>query len=142
MSTQLTYTGGEFCTPEHTAGYGTAIVDPSSKLSSMVTSQYYFQEVGSDVDVILLTGGDKYLASLFKSFTNQKLMQSFVFRTSTISGQNKIRLVHRALATTFTLEQGLRAVGENVTVSDDFSEDMVTINQRLAPLFIQIHKTP
>ena len=108
----------------------------------MVTSQYYFQEVGSDVNVILLTAGDKYLASLFKSFTNQKLMQSFVFRTSTISGQDKIRLVHRSLATTFTVEQALRAVGENVTVSDNFSGDMVTINQQLAPFFIQIYKAP
>ena len=50
MTTQLTYTGAEYTTPDHTVGYGTAIGTPSTKLSNMVTNQYYYQEAGGDID--------------------------------------------------------------------------------------------
>ena len=137
---QLTYTGSEYCTPSHVSGYGTPITTPATKLSSMVSSQFYIQEVGGDEDVILLTAGDKYLCSLYKSLVLQRLVQSFVFRTSEIAGQYKIRLVHRTLCTTFTLESAMRCVGLDLTVSDDFSGTMNTINQQLAPHFFQIFK--
>ena len=140
MSTQLTYTGGEYTTPDHTAGYGTAIANPSTLLSSMVTNQYYFREAGRDIDVIFLSA-ESFLISLFKSFTNQKMLQQFVVRMTSVGGQNKLRFVHRNLATTFTFEQALRAVGVDITVSDDYStSNMATINQQLAPIYIQVYK--
>ena len=140
MSTQLTYTGGEYTTPDHTAGFGTAIANPSTLLSSMVTNQYYFREAGGDIDVIFLSA-ESFLISLFKSFTNQKLLQQFVVRMTSVGGQNKLRFVHRNLATTFTFEQALRATGVDITVSDDYSaSNMATINQQLAPIYIQVYK--
>ena len=138
MSTQLTYTGAEYTTPDHTAGYGTAIPNPATLLSSMVTNQYYYQELGGDVDVIVINV-ENFLISGFKSFSFQRLTQQFVARSTLIAGQQKIRWVHRNLATTFSFEQALRSVGEDVVVSDDTS-DMTTINQQLAPKYIQVFK--
>ena len=140
MSTQLTFSGGEFITPDVTAGFGIPIANPSTLLSSMVTNQYYFREAGGDIDVIFLSA-ESFLISLFKSFTNQKLLQQFVVRMTSVGGQNKLRFVHRNLATTFTFEQALRAVGVDITVSDDYStSNMATINQQLAPIYIQVYK--
>ena len=142
MSTQLTYTGGEYTTPDHTAGYGTAIPNPATLLSSMVTNQYFYQELGGDVDVIVINV-ENFLISMFKSFTNQKLVQQFVPRSTLISGQQRIRWVHRSLATTFSTEQSLRSVGEDIVVSDDYStSNMATINAQLAPKYIQVFKAP
>ena len=138
MSTQLTFTGGEFTTPDHTSGYGTSIANPATLLSNMVTNQYYFQEAGGDIDVIFVSA-ESFLISIFKSFVNQKLLQQFVVRMTNVGGQNKIRWVHRNLATTFTFEQALRACGLDVTVGDDWSS-VTQINQQLAPHYIQIFK--
>ena len=140
MSTQLTFTGGEYITPDHTSGFGTALSDPAGRLTSMITNQFYFTELGGDIDVIVINV-ENFLISMFKSFTNQKLMQSFVARSTLINGETKIRWIHRNLATTFSFEQALRAVGENVQVNDDYS-NMTTINQQLAPLYIQVFKAP
>ena len=134
MSTQLTFTGGEFTTPDHTSGYGTAISNPATLLSNMVTNQYYFQEAGGDIDVIFVSA-ESFLISIFKSFVNQKLLQQFVVRMTNVGGQNKIRWVHRNLATTFTFEQALRACGLDVTVGDDWSS-VNTVNQQLSPHYI------
>ena len=140
MSTQLTFSGAEYITPDVTAGFGIPIANPSTLLSSMVTSQYYFREAGGDIDVIYLSA-ESFLISLFKSFTNQKLLQQFVVRMTSVGGQNKLRFVHRNLATTFTFEQALRATGVDITVSDDYSaSNMATINQQLAPIYIQVYK--
>jgi len=106
----------------------------------MVTNQYYYQELGGDVDVVVISA-ESFLISAFKSFTNQKLLQQFVVRMTNIGGQDKLRWVCRNLATTFTTEQALRAVGEDIVVSDDYStSNMATINQQLAPKYIQIFK--
>jgi hypothetical protein len=139
MSVQLSYLGTEYTTPDHAVGYGTAF-DPATMLSGMVTGQLYFQEAQGDVDVVFVKGGDKFLLSCFKSFVNQKLLQQFCFSVTHVGGQDKLRLIHRNLATTFTLEQGLRAVGVNTTVSDDYSGTTSSINQQLNPLWIQIFK--
>ena len=138
MSTQLTYTGAEYTTPDHTAGYGTAIPSPSTVLSGMITGQLYYKENG-DTDVIFVNA-ENFLLSIYKSFTNQKLLQQFVARMTSVGGHNRLRWIHRSLATTFTTEEALRAVGVDVTVSDDFSGTMVAINTSLAPLWIQIYK--
>ena len=138
MSTQLTYTGAEYTTPDHTAGYGTAIPSPSTVLSGMITGQLYYKENG-DTDVIFVNA-ENFLLSIYKSFTNQKLLQQFVARMTSVGGHNRLRWIHRSLATTFTTEEALRAVGVDVTLSDDYSGTMVAINTSLAPLWIQIYK--
>ena len=137
-STQLTFTGGEWTSPSHTAGYGTAIPSPSTVLSGMISGQFYIKENG-DTDVVLVSA-ENFLLSLHKSFTSQKLLQMFVVRMTSVGGHNRLRWISRSLATTFTTEQALRAVGVDVTVSDDFSGTMVAINTALAPLWIQCHK--
>ena len=103
MSAQLTYTGGEYTTPDHTSGYGTAISAPATKLNNMVANQYYFQEAGGDIDVVFVSA-ESYLISLYKTFTSQKLLAQFVVAMTSIGGQNKLCWVHRKLATTFTTE--------------------------------------
>ena len=138
MSTQLTYLGSEYTTPDHTQGYGTAIPSPSTVLSGMITGQLYYKENG-DTDVIFLSA-ENFLLSIYKSFTSQKLLQQFVVRMTSVGGHNRLRWIHRSLATTFTTEEALRAVGVDVTVSDDFSGTMVAINTALAPLWIQCYK--
>ena len=137
MSTPLTHTGEQFVTPDHSNGFGTSISNPATLLSGMVTNQYYFQELGQESDVVFLSA-ESYLISAYKTLTVMKAMQQFVVRMTSVGGQNKLRWVHRTLATTFTTEQMLRACGENIIVSDDFS-NLTAINQQLAPLFIQCY---
>jgi hypothetical protein len=138
MSTQLTYLGSEYTTPDHTQGYGTAIPSPSTVLSGMITGQLYYKENG-DTDVVFLSA-ENFLLSIYKSFTSQKLLQQFVVRMTSVGGHNRLRWIHRSLATTFTTEEALRAVGVDITLSDDYSGTMVAINTALASLWIQVYK--
>ena len=124
-----------FITPDHPAGYGSLISGPGAQLADMVANGIYFSEIGDDV--VLVNAGDTKLISLYKTLSNQRLMNSFVFRCSNISGQIKVRLVHRSLALSMPLEAALKSVGQNITVSDDWS-NLTQINQQLAPLFLQV----
>ena len=135
MTTINTFNGAFFLTPDHPVGYGTAISDPAGTLADMVQNGIYFREIGES-DVVLLNI-EGYLCSMYKSLSNQRLMQQFVARSTTIGGQNKIRWVHRSLALSMSTENAIKSVGQNVTVSDDWS-DLTTINQQLAQLFVQI----
>jgi hypothetical protein len=139
MSVALSFLGTEWTSPDHAIGFGTAITNPSTALSSMITGQLYYQEGSGDIDIIFLNA-EGYYISLYKSFVNQKLLNQFVVRMTSISGQNKLRWIHRSLATTFTTEEALRACGVDVTVSDNLSGTMVAINTALAPLWISIYK--
>ena len=139
MSVQLGYLGFEYNTPEHSVGYGSSY-DPATMLSSMVTNQLYYQEAQGDVDITFVKAGDKYLCAFFKSFVAQKLLQQMTLSVTHVGGEDKIHLIPRSLATTFNLEAGLRAVGCNIVVSDDYSGTMASINQQLSPLHIQIFK--
>ena len=129
------YDGSLYLTPDHPVGYGTGISDPAGTLSDMVQNGIYFREVGTE-DVVLINV-EGYLISMYKTLSNQRLMQHFVARSTSIGGQNKIRWVHRSLALSMSIENAIKSVGQNVTVSDDWS-DLTNINQQLAPLFIQV----
>ena len=139
MSTVNPFDGSVYLTPDHAAGYGQAISNPSTKLSDMVANGYYFQQESGDIDVIFVNC-EHFLVSLYQSLSNQKLLQMFVFRSTAIGGSNKIRLIHRNLGITFSLEQALRAVGVSITLSDDYSGAMTTINQVLAGQYISVYK--
>ena len=139
MSTVNDFSGNYFLTPDLPAGYGQAISNPASTLSNMISNGLYYQEL-SDQDVILLNV-EGYLVSMYKTLSNQRLMQQFVARSTSISSQNKVRWVHRSLALSFSFESALKAIGENVTVSDDWS-DLTAINQQLAPLYIAVWAAP
>ena len=139
MSLPLSYTGSEYTTPDHASGYGTSISNPSTFLTAMQTSNYYYQEGAGDIDVVFVNA-EGFLVSLYKSFTNQKLLQSFVITSRPSGGQTKLRCIHRTLATLFTLEGALRSVGVPVTVSDDFSGTTNAMNQQLASYYIQVYK--
>ena len=102
----------------------------------MVASGIYFQEMAGDLDVVLINV-EGYLVSMYKTLSNQRLMQQFVARSTTIGGQNKIRCVHRSLALSMTTENALKSIGENVIVSDDWS-NLTSINQQLASRYIQV----
>ena len=140
MSQLNDFSGNYYVTPDHPAGYGTVISNPATTLSNMVANGIYFQELPGDVDVVLINC-EGYLLSLYKTLQNQRLMQQMVARSTLISGQNKVRWVHRSVALTFSFEMSLKSVGTNVTVNDDWS-DLTTINQQLAPLYIQVYTTP
>ena len=135
MSTVNDFSRNFFLTPDLPVGYGQAISNPASTLSNMVSNGLYYQEIANQ-DVILLNV-EGYLVSMYKTLSNQRLMQQFVARSTSISGQNKVRWVHRSLALSFSFESACKAIGENVTISDDWS-DLTTINQQLAPLYIQV----
>ena len=136
MSTVNDFSGNYFLTPDLPAGYGQSISSPAAILSNLVTHGLYFQEMAGDLDVVLINV-EGYLVSMYKTLSNQRLMQQFVARSTFISGQNKVRWVTRSLALVFSFESALKAIGENVTISDDWS-DLTTINQQLAPLYIQV----
>ena len=87
---------------------------------------------------MVLINCEGYLISLFKSLSNQRLMQQFVARSTSIGGQNKIRWVHRSLALSMSFQEALRSVGENIVVSDDWS-DLTAINQQLASRYIAVY---
>ena len=140
MSQLNNFSGNYYINPELPSGYGIAISNPGTTLSNMVANGIYYQEVSGDVDVILINC-ESYLISMYKTLTNQRLMQQFVARSTSISSQNKVRWVHRSLALSFSFEMALKSVGENVTVNDDWS-NLNAINQQLAPLYIQVYTTP
>ena len=135
MSTINTFDGSLFLTPDHPAGYGTGISLPADTLADMVQTGIYFREV-SEADVVLINV-EGYLVSMYKTLSNQRLMQQFVARSTSIGGQNKIRWVHRSLALSMTTENSLKSVGQNITVNDDWS-DLTAINQQLASQYIQV----
>ena len=139
MATLNAFDGSVYLTQDNAAGYGTAISAPATKLSDMVVNGYYFQQEAGDVDVIFVNC-EHFLVSLYQSLSNQRLLQMFVFRSTAIGGHNKIRLIHRNLGITFSLEAALRAVGVSITLSDDYSGAMTTINQVLAGQHIQVYK--
>ena len=143
MTTQNPFDGSVYLSPDFSAGFGTVISAPATVLSNMVANGIYFQEIGGDVDVVLINC-EGYLISLYKSLSNQRLMQQFVGRSTNIASQNKIRWVHRNLALSMTFEQVMKSIGENITVNDTWATaaDLQAINQQLAPKFIQIFAAP
>ena len=136
MSQINDFSGNYYITPDHPVGYGTAISNPATTLSNLVANGIYFQEIGGEVDVVLINC-EGYLISMYKTLSNQRLMQQFVARSTSILTQNRVRFVHRSLALSFSFEMALKSVGENITVNDDWS-NLTVINQQLAPLFIQV----
>ena len=136
MSQLNDFSGNFYITPEHPAGYGSILSSPAVELADMVANGIYYRELG-DSDVVLVNAGDTKLISMYKTLSNQRLMNSFVFRCSNISGQTKVRLVHRSLALSMPLEAALKSTGQNITISDDWS-NLTQINQQLAGNFLQV----
>ncbi len=139
--TALLYDGTMFVSPDMAPGTGVVLVpDPATRLAGMVNSMTYYQENGGDADCIVINC-EGFLISMYKSFSNQKLMDPYVFRMTNVGGgENKIRLIQRGFATTSTLEQALKSVGEGVVLPDSYSGSMVTLNPILIGLCIQIFK--
>ena len=126
--------------PDFPAGYGQLISSPGTKLTLMKNNAMYFMEASLDSDNLLINV-ESYILHGFKTLSFQKVMASYVFRMTSISGQNKIRAVHRSLSLSLTLEQAFKSVGENVTIPDDFT-DITTLNTALAQLFVQVWPAP
>ena len=141
MSTLNTFDGSGYVTPELPAGYMVAISTPQAQLEDMRNNGIYFREVGGETDVLLVQC-ENFLISLYKSLSNQRLLQLFVCRATSINGNLKIKWVSRQLALSFSFEQALKSVGENVTVTDAFdtAADITQVNQQLASRYIQIFK--
>ena len=140
-STQLTFLGTEWTSPDHSVGYGQSY-SPSTVLSSMNTSQLYYQEFG-DTDVIMINC-ENFIIACFKTFQVQKLLNMFCARSASISGSDRIRWIHRGLATLFSFSDALRAVGVDATIPDAWttSADMIAANTALAQYFIQVWRAP
>ena len=145
MSIQNPFDGSCFVTPENQVGFAQAISLPATRLSDMVSQGVYYEEISATgAEDTLLINCELYILAVYKSFSNQRLLQNFVCRATNIGGQNKIRWIRRSLSLSLTTEAALKSVGVGgVTVPDDFSGDMTAINQALAhTCFIQIFKTP
>ena len=140
MSVVNVFDGSVFLSPDLPAGYGTTISAPGTQLSDMIAGGIYFREIGNESDVVLLNV-EGYFVSMYKSLSNQRLMQQFAARMTSIGIQNKIRWVHRSLALSLSFEAALKSVGENVTVSDDWS-NLTQINQQLAGRYIAVWASP
>ena len=140
MTTVNSHTGEFLLSPDFPAGYGQLISNPGSKLTDMINNNLYYMEASLDSDNLLINV-EGYILHGFKTLSFQKVMANYVFRMTSIGGQNKIRAVHRSLSLSLTLEQAFKSVGENVTIPDDFS-DITTLNQALAQLFVQVWPAP
>ena len=141
MSSQNNYLGEFYVTPDFVAGYGQSY-SPSTVLSSMNTSQLYYQEFGES-DVIMINC-ENFMIACFKTFQVQKLLNMFCARSASISGSDRIRWIHRGLATLFSFSDALRAVGVDATIPDAWttSADIIAANTALAPYFIQVWRAP
>ena len=141
MSSQNNYLGEFYVTPGFVAGYGQSY-SPSTVLSSMNTSQLYYQEFGES-DVIMINC-ENFIIACFKTFQVQKLLNMFCARSASISGSDRIRWIHRGLATLFSFSDALRAVGVDATIPDAWttSADIIAANTALAPYFIQVWRAP
>jgi hypothetical protein len=146
MSVVNPYDGSLYLGPQMASGFGTLIsADMPGTLATMVAAGTYFREIspGQDVDTVLVTAGDKYLISMYRSYLNQRLMQSFVFRSTTIGGELKIRAVHRQLAVSMSLQEAYRSCGASIDISDAWPAGTPVVqNQQLAAVFTQIYRVP
>ena len=140
MTTVNDHSGAYMLSPDFPAGYGQLISNPGTKLTDMKNNNLYYMEASLDSDNLLINVEHMILHG-FKTLSFQKVMANYVFRSVNLSGQNKIRAVHRSLSLSLTLEQAFKSVGENVTIPDDFS-DITTLNQALAQLFVQVWPAP
>ena len=119
MSTLNTFLGNGYVTPDLPAGYMVAFSDPQITLTEMRNGGIYFRELGGESDVLLIQC-ENFLISMYKSLSNQRLLQSFVCRSTSINGSTVIRWVHRQLALSMSFQQALRSVSENIIVNDSF----------------------
>ena len=138
---QNNFSGEFYVTPDFAIGHGQSY-SPSTVLSSMNTSQLYYQEFG-DTDVIMINC-ENFMIACFKTFQVQKLLNMFCARSASISGSDRIRWIHRGLATLFSFSDALRAVGVDATIPDAWttSADIIAANTALAPYFIQVWRSP
>ena len=139
MSTLNNWTGSGYITPDLPAGYFVALGDPQSTLTEMRNGGIYFRELGQESDVLLIQC-ENFLISMYKSLSNQRLLQSFVCRSTSINGATVIRWVHRQLALSMSFQQAMRSVGENIVVNDsyDTAAEIQQVNQQLASRFCQV----
>ena len=139
MSTLNNWTGSGYITPELPAGYMVAINDPQATLTEMRNGGIYFRELGGESDVLLIQC-ENFLISMYKSLSNQRLLQSFVCRSTSINGSTVIRWVHRQLALSMSFQQAMRSVGENIIVNDSYgtAAEIQQVNQQLASRFCQV----
>ena len=139
MSTLNNWTGSGYITPDIPAGYMTALGDPQAILTEMRNGGIYFRELGGESDVLLIQC-ENFLISMYKSLSNQRLLQSFVCRSTNISGSTVIRWVHKQLPLSMSFQQAMRSVGENIVVNDsyDTAAEIQQVNQQLASRFCQV----
>ena len=140
MTTVNDFSGNYLLSPDFPAGYGQLISNPAQKLTDMKTNNLYFMEASLDSDN-LLVNVEGYLLHGFKTLAFQKVMANYVFRMTSLGGQNKIRAVHRSLSLSLSLGAAFRSCGENVQIPDDFS-DITALNTALAQLFVQVFPAP
>jgi len=140
MTSPQTLNGDMYSSPDIPAGHGVLLSDMNTRLQTMRQNGIYAEELGGDSEVLVFSAGDTMGLLLYRSFVLQKLTSMFVFRVSTINGAQKLRLVSRNLMTTFTLEQGLRAVGQPTTgLTDNYdSASVIANNAILAPIYLQV----
>ena len=134
------FSGNYLLSPDFPAGYGQLISNPAQKLTDMKNANLYYMEASLDSDN-LLVNVESYILHGFKTLAFQKVMASYVFRMTSLGGQNKIRAVHRSLSLSLTLEAAFKSVGENVQIPDDFS-DITALNTALAQLFVAVFPAP
>ena len=140
-STQNPHDGTGYVTPDTPAGLYTTIPTLSAQLTDM-RNNGNFRELGGETDILILQV-ENFAIVAYKSLSNQRLLQQFVARATSINGSTKLRWVSRNLALTFSFEQALKAVGENVTVIDSTeTSDISQLNQQLASRFLQVYKQP
>ena len=139
MSSTNTFNGDYYCSPDISAGLGVLVADLNTRLTNMRQNGVYIEELGGDSE-ILVVNAEEICLLVYRSFVLQKLMSMFVFRTTTIGGSLKLRLVSRNLCTTFTLSEALRAVGQATTgLTDNYDTASVQANNAiLAPIYLQV----
>lgn len=139
MASSQSYQGDMYSSADVASGMGVLVADLNTRLTTMKQNSIYMEELGGDSEVLIVNAEEMALL-VYRSFVLQKLLSMFVFRTTSISGSPKLRLVSRNLCVSMTLEQGLRAVGQPTSgLTDNYdSASIIANNQILASIHLQV----
>jgi hypothetical protein len=134
--------------PELDADKGRAIFtsgsDADTKHQFLITNNYYYNEINDEV--IAINTGSKYMILIYKTFSNMKLINNFVFRSYNDGSIDKIQCISRCNAKIVDLPTALESVGlqpdrtkltEN-NIHNTSSNSLA--NEALQQLYISINK--
>lgn len=134
--------------PELDSDKGRAIfasaAECDTKQQYLITNNYYYNEINDEV--IAINTGSKYMILIYKTFSNMKLINNYVFRSYNDGSIDKIQCVSRCSAKIVDLPTALESVGlqcDRTKLTENNIHNTSTnasANEALQQLYISINK--